>query len=294
MASQIETALYTVATPIGNLADITLRALDVLKNVDVIACEDTRITSRLCEKYDIKTRLISYHKFSENKRTELFLGYLKEGKSVALVSDAGTPLVSDPGEILVKSVVEAGFRVIPICGASAVITLLQSVQRMGENFKFVGFLPRVKGQIEEIFLKNKAENLVFYQSPNRMEETLKILEGLKLEDGEYCNPKTHHAPVGAYIAKKEFGVKDEEILSAIRWHTLGKINMTTFEKIIFLADKLERKTRPCEYCEPIWEALNTKGLDSALLICYKNTIKSLVDRELKICTITVDIYNSLL
>ena len=126
------------------------------------------------------------------------------------------------------------------------------------------------------------------------EETLKILEGLKLEDGEYCNPKTHHAPVGAYIAKKEFGVKDEEILSAIRWHTLGKINMTTFEKIIFLADKLERKTRPCEYCEPIWEALNTKGLDSALLICYKNTIKSLVDRELKICTITVDIYNSLL
>ena len=179
LAGEIETALYTVATPIGNLADITLRALDVLKNVDVIACEDTRITSRLCEKYDIKTRLISYHKFSENKRTELFLGYLKEGKSVALVSDAGTPLVSDPGEILVKSVVEAGFRVIPICGASAVITLLQSVQRMGENFKFVGFLPRVKGQIEEIFLKNKAENLVFYQSPNRMEETLKILAKLR-------------------------------------------------------------------------------------------------------------------
>ncbi len=179
LASQIETALYTVATPIGNLGDITFRALDVLKNVDIIACEDTRVTSRLCEKYDIKTRLISYHKFSENKRTELFLGYLKEGKSVALVSDAGTPLISDPGEILVKSVVEAGFRVIPICGASAVITLLQSVQRMGENFKFVGFLPRVKGQIEEIFLKNKAENLVFYQSPNRMEETLKILAQLR-------------------------------------------------------------------------------------------------------------------
>lgn len=179
MAGEIETALYTVATPIGNLGDITFRALEVLKSVDVIACEDTRVTSRLCEKYDIKTRLISYHKFSENKRTELFLGYLKEGKSVALVSDAGTPLVSDPGEILVKSVVEAGFRVIPICGASAVITLLQSVQRMGENFKFVGFLPRVKGQIEEIFLKNKAENLVFYQSPNRMEETLKILAKLR-------------------------------------------------------------------------------------------------------------------
>ena len=102
MAGEIETALYTVATPIGNLGDITFRALEVLKSVDVIACEDTRITSRLCEKYEIKTRLVSYHKFSENKRTELFLGYLKEGKSVALVSDAGTPLVSDPGEILVQ------------------------------------------------------------------------------------------------------------------------------------------------------------------------------------------------
>ncbi len=175
MASQIETALYTVATPIGNLADITLRALEILKNVDVIACEDTRVTSRLCEKYGIKTRLISYHKFSENKRVELFLSYLSEGKSIALVSDAGTPLISDPGEILVKNVVEAGYGVIPICGASAVITLLQSVQRNGEGFKFIGFLPRSKGQIEEIFLKNKTENLVFYESPNRIEDTLKIL-----------------------------------------------------------------------------------------------------------------------
>ena len=179
MASQIETALYTVATPIGNLADITFRALEVLKSVDIIACEDTRITSRLCEKYEIKTRLISYHKFSENKRVELFLGYLNEGKSIALVSDAGTPLISDPGEILVKNVVEAGFRVIPICGASAVITLLQSVQRAGESFKFIGFMPRTAGQIEEIFLKNKTENLVFYESPNRIEETLKILAQLR-------------------------------------------------------------------------------------------------------------------
>ncbi len=175
MASEIETALYTVATPIGNLGDLTFRALDVLKNVDVIACEDTRNTVKLCEKYGIKTRLISYHKFSETKRAELFLDYLKEGKSVAIVSDAGTPLISDPGEILVKRVVEAGFNVIPICGACAVITLLQSVQRTGESFKFIGFLPRIKGQIENVFLKNKTENIVFYESPNRMEETLKIL-----------------------------------------------------------------------------------------------------------------------
>ncbi len=126
------------------------------------------------------------------------------------------------------------------------------------------------------------------------EETLKILEKLELTDGELCNPKTHHAPAGAYIAEKEFGVEDKEVLSAIRWHTLGKINMTPFEKIVFLADKLEKKTRPCEYCKPMWDALNDGGLDAALLICYKNTIKSLVDRELKICTVTIDIYNSLL
>ena len=200
MASQIETALYTVATPIGNLADITLRALEVLKSVDIIACEDTRITSRLCEKYEIKTRLISYHKFSENKRVELFLGYLNEGKSIALVSDAGTPLISDPGEILVKNVVEAGFKVIPICGASAVITLLQSVQRMGESFKFIGFLTRTAGQIGEIFLKNKTENLVFYESPNRIEETLKIL--------------AHARPQAVLSYGRELTKKFEEIKTA--------------------------------------------------------------------------------
>ena len=125
--------------------------------------------------------------------------------------------------------------------------------------------------------------------------TLEILDKIPLEAGELCNAKTHHAPVGAYIAKKELGVNDEEILSAIRWHTLGKINMSNFEKIIFLADKIEERTRPCEICEPIKKALKeNNGLNKALLLCYKNTIKSLVDRELKICLNTIEIYNSLL
>ena len=114
-------------------------------------------------------------------------------------------------------------------------------------------------------------------------------------DGELDNPKTYHAPAGAILAKKEFLVEDEEILSAIRWHTLGKVDMTTFEKIIFLADKIECKTRPCELINPIKAVLSEEnGLDKALLICYKNTIKSLVDRNLKICKTTIDIYNSLL
>ncbi len=128
---------------------------------------------------------------------------------------------------------------------------------------------------------------------NQIETDNIIKTHLNLEEGELCSPKTHHAPVGAFIAKKEFGVEDEEILSAIRWHTIGKVNMTTFEKIIFLADKLETRTRPCEICTPIRKALN-ESLDAALLLCYKNTIKSLVDRELRICTATIDIYNSLI
>ena len=177
MASEIEleNALYVVATPIGNLGDITLRAIEVLKNVDVIACEDTRMTSRLCEKYEINARLVSYHKFSETSRCELFLNYLNEGKSVALVSDAGTPLISDPGEVLVKAVIENGYKVVPIVGASAVIALLSSIQRKREDFKFIGFLPRVKNQICEIFSKNKNENIVFYESPNRVVATLEAL-----------------------------------------------------------------------------------------------------------------------
>lgn len=127
------------------------------------------------------------------------------------------------------------------------------------------------------------------------EKTEEILTIIDLVDGELCNSKTHHAPVGAYIAKQEFGINDEEILSAIRWHTLGKINMTTFEKIIYLADKIEERTRPCELCQPIKNLLDEEdGLNKAILECYKNTIKSLIDRNLSICKITIDIYNNLL
>jgi len=114
-------------------------------------------------------------------------------------------------------------------------------------------------------------------------------------DGELANPKTYHAPAGAILAKEKFSVDDKEILSAIRWHTLGKDNMSDFEKIIFLADKIENKTRPEEWTSPIKKVLEEEnGLNKALLICYKNTIKSLLDRNLAICKTTIDIYNKLL
>lgn len=176
MADSIETALYIVATPIGNLSDITFRAVNILKSVDVIAAEDTRNTSVLLEKYNISTRLISYHKFSETSRLELFLNYLKEGKSIALVSDAGTPLICDPGEILVKEVKKEGFKVIPIGGISAITTLLSASPKGSEDFKFIGFIQRSEKQIKETILQNKYENLIFYESPNRLIETLETIQ----------------------------------------------------------------------------------------------------------------------
>lgn len=118
--------------------------------------------------------------------------------------------------------------------------------------------------------------------------------GYNLEENECVNYKTLHAPVSAYIAKKQFKVTDEEILSSIRWHTLGKLKMSDFDKIIFLADKIEPKTRDKEFREKILELLKTEnGLNKALLKCYKDTIKSLVIRNLKICKTTIDIYNQL-
>lgn len=128
------------------------------------------------------------------------------------------------------------------------------------------------------------------------EKTMQIIrEHLpKINEGELLNRKTLHAPVSAYIAKTEFGLSDDEILSAIRWHTLGKMNMTTFEKIIFLADKIEPRTREDKHRDKILPALKEEdGLNKAILVCYKETIKSLVKRDLKICQLTIDIYNNL-
>ena len=127
------------------------------------------------------------------------------------------------------------------------------------------------------------------------EKLLEIIkEHLQVEESEMQNYKTLHAPVSAYIAEEEFGVEDKEILSAIRWHTLGKLDMTDFEKIVFLADKIEPNTRDKEYTDKIRTLLKEEsGLNKALLKCYKETIKSLVKRDLKICLLTIEIYNKL-
>lgn len=167
---------YIVPTPIGNLEDITLRAINTLKSVDLIACEDIRVTQKLLNHYDIKTKCISYHKFNEKERVNFFLKTLEEGKKIALVSDAGTPLFCDPGAVIVKELKENNFSVTSLAGANAVVTFLSQVPRKNEDFIFLGFLPKTKSQIESLIKQYKTTDVVFYDSPNRILNTLKIIK----------------------------------------------------------------------------------------------------------------------
>lgn len=166
---------YIVPTPIGNLGDITLRAIEVLNEVDIIACEDTRTTQKILNHYDIKTKTISYHKFNENEKVNLILKLLQEGKKVALVSDAGTPLICDPGAVLVEKLRENNILVSALAGASALTTFLSQVPKGGEEFIFVGFLPKSGGQIFALLQKFANTNLVFYESPKRLPKTLETI-----------------------------------------------------------------------------------------------------------------------
>ena len=170
---------YVVPTPIGNIQDITLRAIDILKNVDIIACEDTRVTQKLLNHYDIKTKCISYHKYNERERVELFLSELSSGKKIALVSDAGTPMICDPGSIIIEELVKNRFSVTSLPGACAVTTFLSQVPRNNEEFTFVGFIPRSESQIKELVQKFFSSNLVFYDSPERILKTLEVIKTVR-------------------------------------------------------------------------------------------------------------------
>ena len=163
---------YSVAVPVGNTEDITLRAINVLKSVDVIACEDTRTSAFLLDKYGIRTKLLDCHKFNESERGAKIVEMLRNGLSVALISDAGTPGICDPGSIVVKNVLNAGLKAVPIPGASALTAFLSVVPRDSEIFAFVGFLPKTPAKREEIFKRFSTVNTVFYDSPNRLPATL--------------------------------------------------------------------------------------------------------------------------
>jgi 16S rRNA (cytidine1402-2'-O)-methyltransferase len=166
--------LYLVATPIGNLEDITLRALRTLKECDVIAAEDTRRTGQLLKHFGISKPLLSYHQFNEAQRSQQLLERLQRGERIALVTDAGSPGISDPGERVVREAVKAGFRVEPVPGPSALIAALTASGLPTEEFHFVGFLPHKSGQRRTKLeaLKGIPGTLVFYESPFRIEKLL--------------------------------------------------------------------------------------------------------------------------
>ncbi len=169
--------LYVVATPIGNLRDITLRALDVLTQSDIIAAEDTRVTSTLASHYGITARLASLHEHNERQRADQIIDWLREGKRVSMVTDAGTPAISDPGAVLVRAVADAGFSVVPVPGPSAVAAALSVSGIASPQWVFCGFLPASAGARSKELDRLRAFGcaLVFYEAPHRIAATLEAI-----------------------------------------------------------------------------------------------------------------------
>lgn len=186
--------LYVVATPIGNLNDMTQRAIDVLNEVDLIAAEDTRNTMKLLTHFDIHTPQTANHKFNERQAVDRLLGELLEGKNIAVVSDAGTPCVNDPGFVLVKAAAEAGIQVVGVSGACAAVTAVSASGLCSDTFHFMGFFPREKKDAIKITdnIKVLQKDLyIFYESPKRIKETMKILsEELPTASVALCNDLT--------------------------------------------------------------------------------------------------------
>lgn len=170
--------LYLVATPIGNLEDITLRALKILKQVDLIAAEDTRNTLKLLNHFDIKKPLISYHRHNEEIKVDSLIQKLIDGENIAIVSDAGTPGISDPGEIIVKAAIKNNIEIIPIPGACAAINALIASGLDTKEFAFIGFLPLNKKLRKEklLCIKNENKTVIIYEAPHKLKTTLEDLK----------------------------------------------------------------------------------------------------------------------
>ena len=174
---QVESGLYIVATPIGNLGDITLRAIDVLNKSDYILCEDTRTSKNLLDRYKIKSKLISNHKFNEKKNLSKIINILKSNCIVSLISDAGTPAISDPGAILINECIKNNIQITPISGASAVSTAV-SISGFSEKYFFYGFFPEKKNKIQDDFeiLSNIDGCIVFFISPRKFNKSVEKIK----------------------------------------------------------------------------------------------------------------------
>ena len=258
--------LYIVSTPIGNLEDITLRAINVLKNSDIILCEDTRRSIKLLNHYKIKNKLVSYHKFNEKKKVVSIIRYFKEGKILSLVSDAGTPLLSDPGRILINECLKNKIQVVPIPGVSSIISAI-SVSGFKDQFLFYGFLPKTENEIEKV-LATLSENIftqVFFAPSNKINLYIryfkkfyndrKILiakEITKLHEAFYRDDvkevvkfkKPLKGELTIVISEKNLKVKnfdEEKIVSKIKKY-LKKYSLRDTVTLILETEKINKKT----------------------------------------------------
>ena len=172
--------LFVVGTPIGNLEDVTLRAISTLQSVDIILAEDTRNSKKLLDAHKIKTKMISYHEHSNDKEIKKIIDLLLEGKDLALISDAGTPTISDPGYGLIRDCIKHDIVIVPIPGVSAITAAMSVSGLPSDSFTFVGFLPQKKGRLKKIeLLKNSENTVILFESPYRLEKTLnQLLEHL--------------------------------------------------------------------------------------------------------------------
>ncbi|MFP4368168.1 MAG: 16S rRNA (cytidine(1402)-2'-O)-methyltransferase [Candidatus Kapaibacterium sp.] len=187
-AGRIEAALYLVPTPIGNMQDITLRAIEILKSADIIACEDTRRTGMLLKNLGIiPKKLDSYHEHNEQKKAPELASLISEGISIALVSDAGYPLISDPGYRLVNAVTESGGKIIPLPGATAAIPALAASGMASHSFTFMGFPPQKKGRTTFLIkCLDKEETIILYESPYRIERLINEIIEYSSPDRKVC------------------------------------------------------------------------------------------------------------
>lgn len=229
--------LYVVATPIGNLSDITSRAIDTLKEVDYILCEDTRTSLKLLNHFDIKKKIVSYHKFNENERVDSILSDLKNGINIAVISDAGTPCINDPGEVIVRACRNNNVPVFGIGGISACITALSISGLDTSSFTFYGFFPREKKDqnklIEEI-KSSKVNTYIFYESPKRIIKTLEVL------NANFLNLKISVSKELTKLHEKNYYGNISDVLEMIKNDDKSSVGEYTFviEKDSFVKEEV--------------------------------------------------------
>ena len=263
---------YTVSTPIGNLKDISYRAIEVLSSVDFIACEDKRVSSVLLSAFNISKPLIVYQKHNEQEASQKIISLIDEGKSVALISDAGTPCVSDPGKIIVKKLFENSVKTINIPGASAITTILASSPRDDESFAFCGFLPRTRPSLEKLLDKFKNIDLIFYESPNRLLETLKFI--LKIRG------KTQKITIGRELTKKFEEIIYESVPGALDYFTKNTLK-GEIVGILYKTPDCEQNNYDNEIKKLLNQGFSSKDISIILSELYNTSKKEIYSRAVK-------------